>query len=261
MACRKFLSAFKRAGFSLMVPHLPSSPLRPFSCNRPPLACPTSTPSPTAVQVLFSGVFSDIVQTKQRLAEDIKAMRQLVRRRGRHSGKMLPLFAQDVLLQVLHRSFPLHADTTGNRRPFTRISSTAAGSARAVYPSENVRRRQPARHSRHGSFHEVRRSVTGQHLLPPRGAPGLRSHSPCTNQGRQPGHAGVPSFDLFQVPNIAVELPDAGLQLRVPGFCHLLHEAAARAAVECSCRRSSRSRGRNSSFPKVRCVLRAYARA
>ena len=128
MACRKFLSAFKRAGFSLMVPHLPSSPLRPFSCIRPPLACPTSTSSPT-IQVLFSGVFSDIVQTKQRLAEDIKAMRQLVRRRGRHSGKMLPLFAQDVLLQVLHRSFPLHADTAGSRRPFTRISSTAAGSA------------------------------------------------------------------------------------------------------------------------------------
>ncbi len=96
------------------------------------MACPTSTLSPTAIQVLFSGVFSDIVQTKQRLAEDIKAMRQLVRRRGRHSGKMLPLFAQDVLLQVLRRSFPLRA--------ITRASSNAAGSARVVHPSENVRR-------------------------------------------------------------------------------------------------------------------------
>ena len=59
-------------------------------------------------QVLFSGVASDLVQTKQRLADDVKAMRQLVRRRGRHSGKMLPLFAQDVLLQVLYYCrFPL----------------------------------------------------------------------------------------------------------------------------------------------------------
>ena len=49
---------------------------------------------------------SDLVQAKQRLSEDIKAMRQLVRRRGRHSGKMLPLFAQDVLLQVLHLAHP-----------------------------------------------------------------------------------------------------------------------------------------------------------
>ncbi len=40
------------------------------------------------------------MQAKQRLGDDIKAMRQLVRRRGRHSGKMLPLFAQDVLVQV-----------------------------------------------------------------------------------------------------------------------------------------------------------------
>jgi hypothetical protein len=44
------------------------------------------------------------VQAKQRLGDDIKAMRQLVRRRGRHSGKMLPLFAQDVLLQVTCKS-------------------------------------------------------------------------------------------------------------------------------------------------------------
>jgi hypothetical protein len=96
------------------------------------MARPSSTPSPIAVQVLFSGVFSDIVQTKQRLAEDVKAMRQLVRRRGRHSGKMLPLFAQDVLLQVLLLSFPLYA--------ITRVSSCATGSARVVHPSENVRR-------------------------------------------------------------------------------------------------------------------------
>jgi hypothetical protein len=107
----------------------------------------------------------------------------------------------------------------------------------------------------------MRGSVTGQHLLPPRGAPGLRSYSPRTNQGRQPCHAGVPSFDMFHVPNIAVQPPDAGLQLWVPGFGHLLNEAAARAAVECSCGRSSWSRGRNSSFSKVRCVLRAYTRA
>ncbi len=51
---------------------------------------------------------SDLAQTKQRLADDVKAMRQLVRRRGRHSGKMLPLFAQDVLLQVLLPHSPLH---------------------------------------------------------------------------------------------------------------------------------------------------------
>jgi hypothetical protein len=45
------------------------------------------------------------VLVKQRLSDDIKAMRQLVRRRGRHSGKMLPLFAQDVLLQVTSKAF------------------------------------------------------------------------------------------------------------------------------------------------------------